>query len=46
MSFKSLATVVVISRIEPPPKLRALTFPALLDERIEADAPSSPPSSL
>ena len=40
MSFKSLATVVVISSILAliplPPKLLALMFPALLDDRIEA----------
>ena len=46
MSFKSLATVVVMSRTLELPKLRWLILPALLVDRIEALAPNSPPSSL
>lgn len=45
MSFKSLETVVVMSRTLELPKLRALTLPMLLVERIEALAPSSAPNS-
>ena len=45
MSFKSLATVVVMSRVLPP-KLRALIFPALLVDNIEAEAPFSAFNSL
>ena len=46
ISFKSLATVVVMSRTLLPPKLLALILPALLVDSIDADAPFSAPSSL
>lgn len=46
MSFKSLATVVVISRTLELPKLRALKLPRLFVDSTDALAPSSAPNSL